>query len=540
MPNSVHDVYTADGPCKERAVKVSGRKGSGKAGSSQSASSSMPGTGSSTPEQSQIENAALGSMPVVNQLNVATGPDGTIGINVPVADATPETGPGASRSGSTAPADTRGSKAVGVQTGWVQLGNGFKYYKEDGSGYKTGWHFENHVDGTKIWYYFDTDPNNKEWMVTGWKKIIGERGEYWYYFRIDGKMSIYWEVLDKMWYYLEPVNDGGCMIMGWKMINANWYYFIPEQDAGYMMIDWLEIEDKWYYFYNSDNQRGIMAANHMVNHTDGKQYYLGSDGAMIISKTFESEEDGKTYIADENGVCSEVDNASSRVERILENIMSDTTLGLTSEQKTTIAVMGRVLLNEDYKEAFVAGVLANIISEASAGYFESSNYKSKPSEKPSYLVYMDNNYGYRGKYSGTCITSHSLSTVFDLLVKLEKDSWKKGKFGLGCVQWTAERTKTLVEKYQEVAGVKDRISLEQVLTAECRMILYELRNVPDYKVIYPNWKSRFASNLDSGDAAYRAGYDICLNYEMPKNKESKALARGEIAEKLYGVMMATL
>lgn len=266
MANSKHVVYKSDGPHMEGAVKVSVGIGPG-GSSSQTASPVGSGTspetagpGGNVPGQSPMEGAVQGSIPVVNQVNVVMNPDGTIGTNVEVADSTPVTGPEASRNGSSAA--NGGISAVGVQTGWVQVGNGYKYYKEDGSGYKTGWHFENNVDGTKSWYYLDEDLSNKEWMAIGWKKITGEKGEYWYYFRIDGKMSVYWELIDGMWYYLEPCNDGGNMIMKWKEINGRWYYFIPEEDAGYMMISWHEIDGNCYYFYNSEDERGIMATNH--------------------------------------------------------------------------------------------------------------------------------------------------------------------------------------------------------------------------------------------------------------------------------------
>lgn len=313
MANSKHVVYKSDGPHMEGAVRVDAGSGPGGSCAGQSSlpagngTSPVPvGVGGNVSQPSQLGNAVMGSMPAVNQVNVSVNPDGTIGTSVEVADATPVTGPGASFRSSS---PTSNAGEVGVQTGWVKVQNGYKYYFIDESGNtrcKTGWHYEINPDGTKAWYYLDEDPLNKEWMVTGWKKITGPKGTYWYYFRPDGKMSIYWEWLNGLWYYLEPQDDNGNMTIGWREINGEWYYFIPDEDAGYMMIGWLEIKGKWYYFYNSDDKRGIMAANHMVDHTDGKKYYLGTDGAMVVLITFRSAENGKTYTADENGVCIEV------------------------------------------------------------------------------------------------------------------------------------------------------------------------------------------------------------------------------------------
>lgn len=312
MANSKHIVYKSDGPHMKGAVRVGAGQGPGGSSAGQppwaagNGTSPVPvGAGGNVSQSSQLGNAVVGSMPTVNQINVSVNPDGTIGTSVEVADATPVTGPGASVRSSSRNAH---AGEVGVQTGWVKVQNGYKYYFIDESGNarcKTGWHYEINADGTKAWYYLDEDPLNKEWMVTGWKKITGPKGTYWYYFRPDGKMSIYWEWLNGLWYYLEPQDDNGNMTIGWREINGEWYYFIPDEDAGYMMIGWLEIKGKWYYFYNSDDRRGIMAANHMVDHTDGKKYYLGTDGAMVTKKdkqyvTYK----GVTYEVGEDGACT--------------------------------------------------------------------------------------------------------------------------------------------------------------------------------------------------------------------------------------------
>ncbi len=323
MSKSTYEVYTANGPYTSQAAKVSTGTAPGGSASKPAASHTgngaptvIPGAapGSATPGQSLIEGVTVGSMPVVNEINVKQNPDGTIGANVLIADAMPVTGPGVSNHTSPVSGGSPGSGVVGVQTGWVKLGNGFKYYKEDGSGYKTGWHSEYAADGSKVWYYFDEDPGNKEWMVTGWKRIKGSKDEKWYYFRSDGKMSIYWKKLDDLWYYLEPQEDAGYMVMGWKEINGYWYYFVPEEDAGYMMVDWHKIGGKWYYFYKTEDKYGIMAANDMINHTDGKKYYLASDGAMVTKATMPQVVfSGVTYAVAEDGACSEIGNSTSQI-----------------------------------------------------------------------------------------------------------------------------------------------------------------------------------------------------------------------------------
>ena len=67
---------------------------------------------------------------------------------------------------------------------------------------------------------------------------------------------------------------------------------------------------------------------------------------------------------------------SKKIQRMLNNLKNDTSLGLTKEKKTAMLMAAERLLNDNYKLAFVAGVLGNIQNEGNVGQFESSNYKS--------------------------------------------------------------------------------------------------------------------------------------------------------------------
>jgi|GEM_PF-5568287 len=222
------------------------------------------------------------------------------------------------------------------------------------------------------------------------------------------------------------------------------------------------------------------------------------------------------------------------IQRMMDNVKNDTSLGLTDIKKQTIIGIGRAMLEEGYESAFVAGMLANIIHEGTAGLFESSNYASNPAAKPQYLVHMDNKYNYRSEYSGQNIMNKNLSDVYNILVQLEADNWKKGKFGLGSVQWTGGRTKTLVETYMEVAGASDKITFDQMLKAEGLMISRELSG--NYGYIYSDWLSANSGNLNSANAAYSSGYNLCTKYEIPANYTTKAPNRANTAKLLYEIM----
>jgi len=348
-------VYISDGPTLDGAVKVSGN-GPGQTRSSQTTSLSGPGASG----RSQLEDVTVGSMPVVNTLTVETNKDGTIGIQTSVADAMPETGPGASSRNGSASANTGNVSSVGVQSGWVQIGDSYKYYKEDGSGYKTGWHFEYNTDGSKIWYYFDEELDNKEWMVTGWKKIVrGDGVLSWYHFRVDGKMSRYWEYLKGMWYYLEPRDDAGYMVTDWQIINGEYYYFIPDDDAGYMMIGWHKIRDKWYYFYNTDEKRGMMAYNYLMRHTDGELYFLQEkkDGSMAVNKQITDPATGIVYDANEYGVCTKVSGSAYALS------------GSSNEEK----IWNYLTQYRGLSDIAAAGVMGNIKAESGFDPFKAES-----------------------------------------------------------------------------------------------------------------------------------------------------------------------
>ena len=141
-------------------------------------------------------------------------------------------------------------------TGWKQIGS-IWYYFENSGVMKTGW-----LNSGNTWYYLNSDGA----MVTGWKQI----GGIWYYFASSGAMKTGWQYIGSSWYYFE---SSGAMKTGWLCSGGNWYYL---QASGAMATKWLEIKDKWYWF--------------------------GTDGIMVYSTSIEI--DGKTYIFDENGACT--------------------------------------------------------------------------------------------------------------------------------------------------------------------------------------------------------------------------------------------
>jgi hypothetical protein len=139
--------------------------------------------------------------------------------------------------------------------------------------------------------------------------------------------------------------------------------------------------------------------------------------------------------------------------------------------------------------------------------------------------------------SSDLITDKDLSVVSDLLDTLEAKEWE-GKFGLGCVQWTGDRTKTLVQIYQDVVGSGvSTITLAQATKAEGLMISRELKQEPYKTDCCEKWENQNAGNLDSTAAAKSAAEILCTWYERPDKDLAKMPTRISAAEEIYNIMM---
>lgn len=212
--------------------------------------------------------------------------------------------------------------------------------------------------------------------------------------------------------------------------------------------------------------------------------------------------------------------------KMIQNLKNDTSLGLSSTKKTAMLTAAERLLSEGYEVEFVAGVLGNIQAEGTPGVFESSNYSSNPGAKPSYLTYMDNNFNYRNEFSGKTISQVGIDKAVALQKKAAASGFK-GKFGLGMIQWTGDRTTGLLEAYEKYCS-SNKPTVEECAKAEANYIVDELQGA--YKNVYNNWKN-------GTKTAQSAGEIVCKQYEVPANASQQAITRGQNANKIYNVMM---
>ena len=189
-----------------------------------------------------------------------------------------------------------------------------------------------------------------------------------------------------------------------------------------------------------DNRKKIAAINGISNYQGLYEQNIELLNKLKNGKLIKSKGSGSS---DDEPIPTSTPTPSTSSNEMIEKLKKS-----NYEKKETLAIIGQLLFDNGYETAFVAGVLGNINHEASIGYFESSAYISHPENEPEYLKYMDQNYSYRTKYSGKLITEVSLDELNTLLNKLKNDKWEKGKFGLGCVQLTGERTLNLFKIYR--------------------------------------------------------------------------------------------
>lgn len=238
-----------------------------------------------------------------------------------------------------------------------------------------------------------------------------------------------------------------------------------------------------------------------------------------------------------------------------------------SPDKTRSEVMFYVqislmMIDEGYDEAFVAGVVGNIMGESVCGHFENGYYKTHPEDKPSYLIHVSDCISYMEKYSDGDVTHVDLVQLYDDAVCVgEKCGYDIHGFGVGSVQWSFERTAGLLEFYlaecgYDVSGEEFQERLEeyqeaseegnfsgyegiyidiwQVRRAEEAYIIHELGEDGSRSNVYPAYLEEV--RLYPGNEVQTAAKIVMKEYIRPKN-ESTLSDRQEAAEKWYQIVV---
>lgn len=210
------------------------------------------------------------------------------------------------------------------QTGWL-LDNGKWYYLDSAGRMRTGWITVNkkryYLDDSgamasggwklidKKWYYFAASGETLTgWLNSGGKyyylaPATGEMyvglkriGNYYYYFNQNGDRATGWIKLKGGWLY---ANGNGVIYRNcWINVNNKLYYttsnglihqngvkkigsyYYGFNADGALVKGWYKFNGKYYYFHPTN---GVMFRNRAVK-SNGKTYWLGSDGVMVTSK----------------------------------------------------------------------------------------------------------------------------------------------------------------------------------------------------------------------------------------------------------------
>ena len=294
---------------------------------------------------------------------------------------------------------------------------------------------------------------------------------------------------------------------------------------------------------------------------------VGPGTASIQVKTFNKKTDKCKVTVTE--AAEQPDPGDPAAAKLAARLKSASSLG---GKRDAIASVVQLLVNAGFEPAFAAGVGANVYAEGTYGLFESSKYIKNYQKRPRYFCYLDGGdyytkvdgeykltavylaaedvekytgkaearprYGaenyYRDNFSGRHVQNIDLKDLEALVTSLAAGGWQ-GKFGLGIVQWTGARTKTLVSMYRKHADADGNLTASQVAAAENEMILYDFKG--SYANVYAAWKQANAKKLTGAEAARSAGALVCTRYEIPADKEAKAVTRGSKAVEIYNIMM---
>ena len=218
---------------------------------------------------------------------------------------------------------------------------------------------------------------------------------------------------------------------------------------------------------------------------------------------------------------------------MIANLNASSVLG---GKKDACVKLAGLLWDAGFPPAYIAGVLGNIMHEGSQGQFENimgytlNNLLSAyPGLKKisdggkshqNYIAHMKGFTDYDGcGHSHTDYTPYSNKKIYDsgmslkavdtLLTKYKGENWN-ARFGLGMIQWTADRTIGLMKYYHSEAGTADNITLAQCLTAEMKYCTAEL--LDGWYGTFSTWNSKYASETN---AAYIAGVLITQQYIKP-------------------------
>ena len=154
-----------------------------------------------------------------------------------------------------------GDDGKAVTNQWVQFGDKWRYYNDDGAYYVGYFYF---IDDDDELYAFDEDG----YAFTGWHDLY----DSWYYFSEKG-MRLKNQWVDGDQYY---VDSNGVMLTNTWIDNSNYV----GADGKKTVNAWEQVNGKWKYKLGD----GTYVTNRLIL-DQGKYYAVDSDGYMVVDNT---------------------------------------------------------------------------------------------------------------------------------------------------------------------------------------------------------------------------------------------------------------
>lgn len=221
------------------------------------------------------------------------------------------------------------------------------------------------------------------------------------------------------------------------------------------------------------------------------------------------------------------------------------------------------MIDEGYDEAFVAGVVGNMMGEGTCGQLENANYETHPERKKAYLIHVCECIDYMEKYSNGNVMQVDLTQLYyDAVCVGEKCGYDIHGFGVGSIQWSFERTAGLLEYYlaecgYDVSGEEFQEQLEeyrnafengdfsgyegiyikeqQVRWAEAAYILHELGEGGDYSGVYRDYSLEVKGSSNPESDVLIAAETVMEQYINPGDM-GKLSERQEAAAVWYSII----
>lgn len=216
-------------------------------------------------------------------------------------------------------------------------------------------------------------------------------------------------------------------------------------------------------------------------------------------------------VAEEKVVTTEAVNNVAVGNQDVEQIMA--AAGYTAKAHA-LSVTYANCKEAGYSREFALGMMANIIAEGNTGQLEYKNSSSYWNLATSNML----------KYQGKVVTAdhYSVEQCREIYKIWRTECPNVSGYGVGAVQWSSpSRRNGILDLYLTATTY----TIDELATLESKYMLQELAG--SYKFVVTDCEGKTPGECAS---------TICLKYEVPANRKTKAVQRASIAENLDSLL----